>query len=104
MASYYIPRTCERFKSLVTDRSLWIKVEAREDPLDDEKIEFCLNNVNENTTQMCLAANRRSKLIFTKELATKFPNIRVLALENQLLLGNLVCTFLAFDLTYKFLI
>lgn len=100
-------RTCERFQNIVQDRSLWIRVDARQSPNTLQKALYCLHNVNEHTKQMHLAGDNKSKLLFDlafpigKHGTCTFSKLTVLALENQFIDGykvwcmkNLLTVFL----------
>lgn len=74
---------------------LWQLIDSREGVNDKEKVNFCIDRVNERTKWFLVCSDQRDVQILPEDLFTScaFTNLTVLALENQLIRGDLVSDF-----------
>ncbi|KAI4455013.1 f-box-like [Holotrichia oblita] len=88
---YNLSLTCKRFEGLVKEKMLWQLIDSREGVNDKEKVNFCIDRVNERTKWFLVCSDRRDVQILPEDLFTScaFTNLTVLALENQLIRGDL---------------
>lgn len=79
---------CKRLNSLVKEKNLWYRIDTRSTTSNTlRKIKYCLDKVNEHTEHLLICGEGRGKvgLSVNKFMRHSYPNLTVLALENQLI-------------------
>ncbi|KAL3271066.1 hypothetical protein HHI36_021566 [Cryptolaemus montrouzieri] len=89
---FILTKVNTRLCTLVHDSCLWRKIDARNGTSSIEKIEFCLSKANESTTMLCLKGVYASVPLMVHMKMDKFPNLTILALENQIIDQQLTIT------------
>ncbi|KRT84925.1 F-box domain-containing protein, partial [Oryctes borbonicus] len=88
---YHLSLTCKRFEGLVKEKKLWQYIDTRQDPNTKAKVNYCIDRINERTKELLICSDKRDLQILPDDLFTSraYTNLTVLALENQLIRGDL---------------
>lgn len=80
---YQLSQVTPRFEQLILEKSLWKRIDARDEPNDKKKINYILDRVH-NLTEMLLL---RGKIVYPRVVeiiqSGAFKKLTILSLENQ---------------------
>ncbi|XP_044764318.1 uncharacterized protein LOC123320892 [Coccinella septempunctata] len=82
---YQLSQVSARFEELILKKSLWKKIDARDEPNDEKKIIYILDRVHSLTEMLLLRGRKVYPRVIEMIQSNTFEKLTILALENQVI-------------------